>query len=115
MCVVLNTKISREKKCSFTCVENLLAVPRSPASPPSPKPKCIIMGIDESNPRQLASSVGTGDDDRAIVMAPSTMIFDSSVVENHLLFGTIDFIVHSPATRRELDFVGDGINMMLGG
>ena len=53
------------------------------------------MGIDELNPRQLAPSVGAASSNVAIVMAPSHAIFESSASENHLLFGTIDFTVHS--------------------
>src|SRR3954462_9629080 len=54
----------------------LLTVPRSPASPSSPKPKSITMGIDEIKPRQLAPSVGIGAADCAIV----TVLFRRSTI-----------------------------------
>src|SRR4051812_25976862 len=92
----------------------LLIVPRSPASPSSPKPKSITMGIDEIKPRQLAPSVGTGDADCVIVMVPTRAIYNSAVTESHLHFGAFDFTALSPATMKDFDPVGDGLEVLFG-
>src|SRR4051812_35255493 len=92
----------------------MLTVPRSPASPSSPKPKSITMGIDEIEPRQLVPSVGIGDADYAIVTVPSKAIYNSSATESHLLFGAFDFITHSPATMKDFEPVGDGLEILFG-
>src|SRR3954471_382966 len=92
----------------------LLTVPRSPASPSSPKHKSITMGIDEIKPRQLASSVGTGDADCAIVAVPTRAIYNSVATESHLLFGAFDFTAHSPATMKDFEPVGDGLEILFG-
>src|SRR4051812_43534999 len=72
------------------------------------------MGINDSNPRQLASSFGSGDADRAVVTIPSGAIYDSSATESHLLFGAFDFTAHSPTTLKDFDSIGDGIEMLFG-
>src|SRR3954471_22544080 len=92
----------------------LLTVPRSPASPSSPKPKSITMGIDEIKPRQLAPSVGTRDADCAIVTVPTRSIYNSAATESHLLFGAFDFTAHSPATMKDFEPVGDGLEILFG-
>src|SRR4051812_40116235 len=103
-------------KCDFQHprVACLLTVSRSPTSPPSPKPKLITMGIDETKPRQLAPSVGSGDADCAIVTVPSEAIYKSSVMESHLLFGAFDFTAHSPATMKDFEPIGDGLEILFG-
>src|SRR3954471_5216098 len=92
----------------------LLTVPRSPASPSSPKPKSITMGIDEIKPRQLAPFVGTGDADCAIVTVQTRAIYNYAATESHLLFGAIDFTAHSPATMKDFEPVGDGLEILFG-
>src|SRR3954468_23984210 len=92
----------------------LLTVPRSPASPSSPKPKSITMGIDEIKPRQLAPSVGIGDADCAVVTVPTRMIYNSATTESHLLFGAFDFIAHSPDTMKDFEPIGDGLEILFG-
>src|SRR4051812_34031578 len=72
------------------------------------------MSIDEIEPRQLAPSVGTGDADCAIVTVPYGAIYNSSAMENHILFGTFDFTAHSPATLRDFESIGDGLEMLFG-
>src|SRR3954469_24833359 len=96
------------------CVACLLTVPRSPASPYSPKPKSITMGIDEIKPRQLAPSVGIGGADCAIVTVPTRSIYNSAATESHLLFGAFDFPAHSPATMKDFEPIGDGLEILFG-
>src|SRR4051812_26668051 len=72
------------------------------------------MGIDEIKPRQLASSVGTGGADCAIMMVPTKAIYNSSATESHLLFGAFDFTAHSPATLKDFEPVGDGLEILFG-
>src|SRR3954463_7351638 len=72
------------------------------------------MGIDEIKPRQLAPSVGSGDADCAIVTVPTRSIYNSAATESHLLFGAFDFTAHSPATMKDFEPVGDGIEMLFG-
>src|SRR3954462_5782637 len=95
-------------------VSCLLTVPRSPASPYSPKPKSITMGIDEIKPRQLAPSVGIGGADCVIVTVPTKAIYNSAAMESHLLFGAFDFTAHSPATLKDFEPVGDGLEILFG-
>src|SRR3954467_9675939 len=92
----------------------MLTVPRSPASPSSPKPKSITMGIDEIKPRQLAPSMGTGDADCAIVTVPTRSIYNSAATESHLLFGAFDFTAHSQTTMKDFEPVGDGLEILCG-
>src|SRR3954462_8349090 len=92
----------------------LLTVPRSPASPSSPKPKSITMGIDEIKPRQLAPSVGTGDADCAIVTVLTRTIYNSAATGSHLLFGAFDFTAHSSATMKDFEPIGDGLEILFG-
>src|SRR4051812_14131007 len=72
------------------------------------------MGINESKPRQLAPSVGTGGADCAIVTVPTKAIYNSSVTESHLLFGAFDFTAHSSATMKDFVPVGDGLEILFG-
>src|SRR3954463_8286421 len=72
------------------------------------------MGIDEIKPRQLATSVGSGDADCAIVTVPTRSIYNSAATESHLLFGAFDFTAHSPATIKDFEPVGDGLEIMFG-
>src|SRR4051812_4361553 len=72
------------------------------------------MGIDEIKPRQLAPSVGIGGADCAIVTVSTKAIYNSSATESHLLFGAFDFTAHSPATMKDFDPVGDGIEILFG-
>ena len=72
------------------------------------------MGIDEIKPRQLAPSVGIGAADCAVVTVPTRAIYNSSAKENHLLFGTFDFTAHSPATMKDFEPVGDGLEILFG-
>ena len=76
--------------------------------------KSITMGIDEIKPRQLAPSVGTGDADCAIVTVPTQAIYNSTATESHLLFGAFDFTAHSPATVKDFEPVGDGLEILFG-
>src|SRR3954470_3423732 len=72
------------------------------------------MGIDEIKPRQLAPSVGIGAADCAIVTVPTRSIYNSAATENHLLFGAFDFTAHSPATMKDFEPVGDGLEILFG-
>ena len=72
------------------------------------------MGIDEIKPRQLAPSVGTRDADCAIVTVPTRSIYNSAATESQLLFGAFDFTAHSPATMKDFEPVGDGLEILLG-
>src|SRR3954467_9623728 len=72
------------------------------------------MGIDEIKPCQLAPSVGIGGSDCAIVTVPTKAIYNSSVTESHLLFGTSEFTAHSPATMKNFEPVGDGPGILFG-
>ena len=72
------------------------------------------MGIDESKPRQLAPSVGTGDADCAIVTVPTKAIYNSSEMESHLLFGAFNFTAHLPATMKDFEPVGGGLEILFG-
>ena len=72
------------------------------------------MGIDELNPRQLASSVGIGSADVAASSAPSTAIYNSATVEIHQFFGAFDLTAHSPATMKDFEPVGDGLEILFG-
>src|SRR3954463_15046359 len=72
------------------------------------------MGIDEIDPRQLAPSVGNGGADCAIMTVPTKAIYNSSATESHLLFGAFDFTVHSPATLKDFEPVGDKLEMLFG-
>src|SRR4051812_28578849 len=72
------------------------------------------MGIDEIEPHQLAPSVGIGGTDCAIVTVPSEEIYNSSATESHLLCGTFDFTAHSPATMKDFEPVGDGLEILFG-
>src|SRR4051812_20335351 len=72
------------------------------------------MGINESKPHQLASSVGIGGADCAIVTVPTKAIYNSSATESHLLFGTFDFTAHSPATLKDFEPVGNGLEILFG-
>src|SRR3954463_8265763 len=92
----------------------MLTVPRLPSSPSYPKPKSITMGIDEIEPRQLATFVGSGGVDRAVMTVPSGSIYNSSATESHLLLGAFDFTSHSPATLRDFESIGDGLEMLFG-
>ena len=47
-------------------------------------------------------------------MVPSGAIYDSSATENHLLFGAFDFTAHSPATMKDFEPVGDGLEILFG-
>ena len=73
------------------------------------------MGIDEIKPRQLAPSVGIEAADCAIVTVPTRSIYNSAATENHLLFGTFDFTAQSPATMKDFEPVGDGLEIPHGG
>ena len=72
------------------------------------------MGIDEIKPRQLAPSVGTRDADCAVVMVPTRSIYNSAATESHLLFGAFDFTAHSPATMKDFEPIGDGLEILFG-
>src|SRR3954470_5810844 len=72
------------------------------------------MGIDEIKPRQLAPSVGIGAADCAVVTVPTRSIYNSAATENHLLFGAFDFTAHSPATMKDFEPVGDGLEILFG-
>jgi hypothetical protein len=72
------------------------------------------MGIDELKPRQLAPSVGSGGAGCAIVTVPTKAIYNSSATESHLLFGAFDFTAHSPATMKDFEPVGDGLEILFG-
>src|SRR3954464_10159858 len=72
------------------------------------------MSIDEIKPRQLAPSVGIGAADCAVVTVPTRSIYNSAATENHLLFGAFDFTAHSPATMKDFEPVGDGLEILFG-
>src|SRR3954466_6086460 len=72
------------------------------------------MGIDEIKPRQLAPSMGTGDADCAIVTVPTRAIYNSAATKSHLLFDAFDFTAHSPATMKDFEPVGDGLEILFG-
>src|SRR3954464_5575483 len=72
------------------------------------------MGIDEIKPRQLAPSVGIGAADCAVVTVPTRSIYNSAATERYLLFGAFDFTAHSPATLKDLEPVGDGLEILFG-
>ena len=72
------------------------------------------MGIDEIKPRQLAPSVGIGAADCAVMTVPTRSIYNSAATENHLLFGAFDFTAHSPATLKDFEPVGDGLEILFG-
>src|SRR3954465_15440519 len=72
------------------------------------------MGIDEIKPRQLAPSVGTRGADCAIVTVPTKAIYNSSTTESHLLFCAFDFTAHLPATLKDFEPVGDGLEILFG-
>ena len=72
------------------------------------------MGIDEIKPRQLAPSVGVGAADCAVVTLSTRSIYNSAATENHLLFGAFDFTAHSPATMKDFEPVGDGLEILFG-
>src|SRR3954463_13731178 len=72
------------------------------------------MGIDEIKPRQLATSVGSGDADCAIVTVPTRSIYNSAATESHLLFGAFDFTAHSPSTMKDFEPVGDELEILFG-
>ena len=72
------------------------------------------MGIDEIKPRQLAPSVGIGGTDCAIVTVPTKTIYNSLATKSHLLFRAFNFTAHSPATMKDFEPVGDGLEILFG-
>jgi hypothetical protein len=72
------------------------------------------MDIVVDTPRQLATSEGNLYAGVTALEAPTSMVYDSPISDEHVYFASLMFIPHPPASRPAFNSFHEGIDVALG-